>query len=33
VLCLVARGVGGRDAFAERGYQLEALFDRSDLPV
>jgi orotate phosphoribosyltransferase len=33
VLCLVDRGEGGRDAFAERGYRLEALFDRSDLPV
>jgi orotate phosphoribosyltransferase len=33
VLCLVDRGEGGRDAFAERGYQLESIFDRSDLPV
>ena len=33
VLCLVDRGEGGREAFASRGYELEALFDRSDLPV
>jgi orotate phosphoribosyltransferase len=33
VLCLVDRGEGGREAFAERGIALEALFGRSDLPV
>ena len=33
VLCLVDRGEGARDAFARRGIELEALFDRSDLPV
>ena len=33
VLCLVDRGEGGREAFAARGYELEALFGRSDLPV
>ena len=33
VICLVDRGEGGRAAFAERGIALEALFERSDLPV
>ena len=33
VLCLVDRGEGARDAFAVRGIELEALFDRTDLPV
>jgi orotate phosphoribosyltransferase len=33
VLCLVDRGEGARDAFAARGIELEALFDRSDLPI
>lgn len=33
VLCLVDRGEGAAEAFAERGYALESLFDRSDLPV
>ncbi|MGH0029116.1 MAG: orotate phosphoribosyltransferase [Myxococcota bacterium] len=33
VLCIVDRGEGGAEAFAERGFQLESLFDRSDLPV
>ncbi len=33
VLCLVDRGEGGRAAFAARGIALEALFERSDLPV
>jgi len=33
VLCIVDRGEGAADAFAARGIQLEALFDRSDLPV
>jgi orotate phosphoribosyltransferase len=33
VLCLVDRGEGAADAFAERGVPLEALFTRDDLPV
>jgi orotate phosphoribosyltransferase len=33
VICLVDRGEGGADAFAERGIVLESLFTRSDLPV
>ena len=33
VLCLVDRGEGARAACAERGLELEALFDREDLPV
>ena len=33
VLCLVDRGEGAVAAFAERGIELEMLFDRSDLPV
>jgi orotate phosphoribosyltransferase len=33
VLCLVDRGEGARDAFAERGIELEALYERSDLPL
>ena len=33
VLCIVDRGEGGADAFAQRGFTLESLFDRSDLPV
>jgi orotate phosphoribosyltransferase len=33
VLCVVDRGEGAREAFAERGLGLESLFDRSDLPV
>ena len=33
VLCLVDRGEGAAEAFAERGVTLEPLFDRSDLPV
>jgi orotate phosphoribosyltransferase len=33
VLCLVDRGEGGREAFSARGYELEALFGRGDLPV
>ena len=33
VLCLVDRGEGARDAFAEHGIELEALFERSDLPL
>jgi orotate phosphoribosyltransferase len=33
VLCLVDRGEGARDAFAERGIELEALFGREDLPI
>ena len=33
VLCIVDRGEGAREAFAERGLTLDALFDHSDLPV
>ena len=33
VLCLVDRGEGAVEAFAERGIELESLFDRNDLPV
>ena len=33
VLCLVDRGEGASEAFAERGVELEALFSRSDLPI
>lgn len=33
VLCLLDRGEGAREAFAERGIELEALFTRADLPV
>lgn len=33
VVCLVDRGEGARQAFAQRGLELEALFDRGDLPV
>jgi orotate phosphoribosyltransferase len=33
VVCLVDRGEGGREAFAARGFTLEALFGRDDLPV
>jgi orotate phosphoribosyltransferase len=33
VLCIVDRGEGARSAFAERGIELETLFDRGDLPV
>jgi orotate phosphoribosyltransferase len=33
VLCLVDRGEGARDAFAEHGIELEALFTREDLPL
>jgi orotate phosphoribosyltransferase len=33
VICLVDRGEGGRQAFAERGIALEALYSRGDLPV
>ncbi len=33
VLCLVDRGEGAREAFAERGIELEALFTREDLPL
>jgi orotate phosphoribosyltransferase len=33
VLCLVDRGEGAADAFAERGLELEAIFTRADLPV
>jgi orotate phosphoribosyltransferase len=33
VLCIVDRGEGAAAAFAARGIALEALFERSDLPV
>ena len=33
VLCLVDRGEGAAEAFAERGVTLEAVFTRADLPV
>ncbi len=33
VLCLVDRAEGAREAFAERGLELEAIFTRADLPV
>ncbi len=33
VICLVDRGEGAKEAFAERGLVLEALFSRSDLPL
>ena len=33
VLCLVDRGEGAIEAFAERGLTLEPLFTRADLPV
>ena len=33
VLCLVDRGEGAREAFAERGIELEAIFTRADLPL
>lgn len=33
VLCIVDRGEGALEAFAERGLTLEALFTRADLPV
>ena len=33
VLCLVDRGEGAAEAFAERGVTLEPLFGREDLPI
>ena len=33
VLCLVDRGEGATEAFAERGLDLEAVYTRADLPV
>ena len=33
VICLVDRGEGALEAFAERGVTLEALFHREDLPI
>ncbi len=33
VLCLVDRGEGAAEAFAERGLRLEPLFGRADLPI
>ena len=33
VVCLVDRGEGASEAFAERGVVLEAIFKREDLPI
>jgi orotate phosphoribosyltransferase len=33
VICLVDRGEGALEAFAERGVKLEAVFQRADLPI
>ena len=33
VLCLLDRGEGAREAFAERGIDLEAIYTRTDLPL
>jgi len=33
VICLVDRGEGAVEAFAERGVTLEAIFHRDDLPI
>lgn len=33
VLCLVDRGEGAAEVFAERGIELEAIFTRDDLPI
>ena len=33
VICLVDRGEGAVEAFAERGVTLEAIFRREDLPI
>jgi orotate phosphoribosyltransferase len=33
VICLVDRGEGAVEAFAERGITLEAIFHREDLPI
>jgi len=33
VICLVDRGEGALEAFAERGVTLEAIFRREDLPI
>ncbi|MFK7895529.1 MAG: orotate phosphoribosyltransferase [Myxococcota bacterium] len=33
VICLVDRGEGAAEAFAERGVQLESIFGRQDLPI
>lgn len=33
VICLVDRGEGAKEAFAERGVTLESLFSREDLPI
>jgi orotate phosphoribosyltransferase len=33
VICLVDRGEGAIEAFAERGVTLEAIFQREDLPI
>ncbi len=33
VICLVDRGEGASEAFADRGMKLEAVFGREDLPI
>jgi orotate phosphoribosyltransferase len=33
VICLLDRGEGAVEAFAERGVELESVFGREDLPV
>lgn len=33
VLCLVERGEGAMEAFAERGLSVESIFQRADLPL
>ena len=33
VICLVDRGEGAAEAFAEAGYRLESIFSREDLPL
>ncbi len=33
VICLVDRGEGAAEAFAERGLELEPVFGRADLPI
>ena len=33
IICVVDRGEGAEEAFAEKGFLLEPLFSRLDLPV
>jgi len=33
VLCIVDRGEGAAEAFAQRGLALESLYTRADLPL